>query len=132
MGRAGRAAGPRILDDGARNRAPVRQTGAPRRPDGRARARELRAEGASAKRIRHELWAELRYRGQSYEIEVPLTPGYIADFHAAHQRAFGHSAPEAPVEVVSLRIRASARELDVVPNGMRVRARVLSRSGARP
>jgi N-methylhydantoinase A len=80
----------------------------------RARA-ELRAEGASAKRIRHELWAELRYRGQSYEIEVRLTPGFIADFHLAHQRAFGHSAPAAPVEVVSLRLRASARELELRP-----------------
>ncbi len=80
----------------------------------RARA-ELRAEGASAKRIRHELWAELRYRGQSYEIEVRLTPGFIGDFHLAHQRTFGHSAPAAPVEIVSLRLRASARGLELRP-----------------
>jgi N-methylhydantoinase A/oxoprolinase/acetone carboxylase beta subunit len=80
----------------------------------RARA-ELLAEGASAGRIRHELWADMRYRGQSYEIEVRLRPRFIGDFHQAHQRAFGHSAPGSPVEVVNLRLRASAREFVLKP-----------------
>ena len=50
----------------------------------------------------------MRYRGQSYEIEVRLTPRFAADFHAAHRRTFGHAAPEAAVEVVNLRLRATA------------------------
>jgi N-methylhydantoinase A len=75
-----------------------------------ARARsELMADGAAAASIRHELWADMRYRGQSYEIEVKLGPDFIADFHAAHRRTFGHSAPEAAVEVVNLRLRADAQ-----------------------
>ena len=37
----------------------------------------------------------MRYRGQSYEIEVRLTPHFAADFHAAHRHTFGHAAPEA-------------------------------------
>ena len=53
----------------------------------------------------------MRYRGQSYEIEVALTPRFIADFHGAHRRTFGHCAPGSPVEVVNLRLRASARDL---------------------
>jgi len=81
---------------------------------GRARA-ALLAEGARAGRIRPELWADMRYRGQSYEIEVRLTPRFIADFHAAHRRTFGHCAPGAPVEVVNLRLRASARDLTLQP-----------------
>jgi N-methylhydantoinase A/oxoprolinase/acetone carboxylase beta subunit len=80
----------------------------------RARA-ELLAEGAKAGRIKSELWADMRYRGQSYEIEVRLTPRFIADFHGAHRRTFGHCAPGSPVEVVNLRLRASARDLILLP-----------------
>jgi N-methylhydantoinase A len=70
--------------------------------------RELAAEGARRAQIRVELFADVRYRGQSYEIEVRLTPHFAADFHAAHRRIFGHAAPEAAVEVVNLRLRATA------------------------
>jgi N-methylhydantoinase A/oxoprolinase/acetone carboxylase beta subunit len=73
-----------------------------------ARARrELVAEGARPAQIRSELFADARYRGQSYEIEVRLTPHFAADFHAAHRRTFGYAAPEAAVEVVNLRLRAT-------------------------
>jgi N-methylhydantoinase A/oxoprolinase/acetone carboxylase beta subunit len=70
--------------------------------------RELAAEGARRAQIHVELFADVRYRGQSYEIEVPLTPRFATDFHAAHRRIFGHAAPEAAVEVVNLRLRATA------------------------
>jgi N-methylhydantoinase A/oxoprolinase/acetone carboxylase beta subunit len=74
-----------------------------------ARARrELAAEGARSAQIRSELFADVRYRGQSYEIEVRLTPRFAAEFHAAHRRTFGHAAPAAAVEVVNLRLRATA------------------------
>jgi N-methylhydantoinase A len=52
----------------------------------------------------------MRYRGQSYELEVALTPRFIAEFHAAHRKTFGHSAQSAAVEVVNLRLRATAAE----------------------
>jgi N-methylhydantoinase A len=70
--------------------------------------RELAVEGARPAQIRVELFADVRYRGQSYEIEVRLTPRFAAEFHAAHRRTFGHAAPEAAVEVVNLRLRATA------------------------
>ena len=69
---------------------------------------ELKAEGASG--VRHELWADMRYRGQSYELEIALTPRFIADFHSAHRKTFGHSSASAAVEVVNIRIRAAAAE----------------------
>jgi N-methylhydantoinase A/oxoprolinase/acetone carboxylase beta subunit len=78
----------------------------------RARA-ELGAEGART--IRHELWADMRYRGQSYELEIAFTPRFIADFHSTHRRTFGHSSSSAAVEVVNLRIRAFAGESVVRP-----------------
>ncbi len=73
----------------------------------RARA-ELTAEGGRPASIHYDLRADVRYRGQSYEIEVALSPRFAVEFHAAHRRAFGHSAPDAPIEVVNLRLRAWA------------------------
>jgi N-methylhydantoinase A len=87
--------------------------------------RELAAEGARAAQIRIELFADVRYRGQSYEIEVGLTSRFAADFHAAHRRTFGYAAPEAAVEVVNLRLRATAPGIAVAPER-------LGRSSGRP
>jgi N-methylhydantoinase A len=74
---------------------------------------ELRAEGARA--IRHELWLDMRYRGQSYELEIALTPRFVADFHSTHRRTFGHSTASAAIEVVNIRIRAIAGESATKP-----------------
>ena len=58
--------------------------------------------------------ADMRYVGQSYEIEVPLetdwlgpggAPRLLEAFHRTHERVFGHADPRAPVEVVNLRVQ---------------------------
>jgi N-methylhydantoinase A/oxoprolinase/acetone carboxylase beta subunit len=74
---------------------------------------ELKTEGETA--IRQELWLDMRYQGQSYELEIALSPQFIADFHSAHRRTFGHSSPDAAVEIVNIRIRAFAAESRVRP-----------------
>ncbi len=60
--------------------------------------------------------ADMRYRGQSFEIETPVNRAdisagnmsTIADvFHAEHARVYGHSDPEAPVQVINLRLVVS-------------------------
>ena len=77
-----------------------------------ARARrELAAEGARTAEFASEARLDVRYRGQSYELEVPLTRNFKEAFHTAHRRTFGHSAPGAAVEVVNLRVRASAADV---------------------
>ncbi|WLS80430.1 hydantoinase/oxoprolinase family protein [Erwinia pyri] len=57
--------------------------------------------------------AEMRYRGQSFEIDVPLEPDWLmegdtaalsAAFHAHHQRMFGHHDPAAGVQLIALRL----------------------------
>ncbi len=76
-----------------------------------ARARrELAGEGAPRSAFAAEVRVEMRYRGQSHELEVPLTRNFEDAFHGAHRRTFGHSASEAAVEVVNLRLRASAAD----------------------
>lgn len=56
--------------------------------------------------------ADLRYRGQSFELTVPMPASTTQEelarlFHEAHDRAFGHAEPGAPVQVVSLRASAT-------------------------
>ena len=68
------------------------------------------------------LFADLRYRGQAYEITTPwsaLDGGagpdrdaletLVATFHEIHLLRNGHSAPEDPVEIVTLRAVATGR-----------------------
>jgi N-methylhydantoinase A len=57
----------------------------------------------------------MRYRGQSYELEIALTPRFIADFHSTHRNTFGHSTASAAVEVVNLRVRAMGGESAAKP-----------------
>ncbi|MEI9813714.1 MAG: hydantoinase/oxoprolinase family protein [Acidobacteriota bacterium] len=51
--------------------------------------------------------ADLRYRGQSYELNVPWPAGgNFASFHKAHKKTYGYDSPKSEVEVVTIRIRA--------------------------
>jgi N-methylhydantoinase A len=52
--------------------------------------------------------ADLRYRGQSFELTVPLDPdrggGDLAGaFHAAHEERYGYADPEREIELVAVR-----------------------------
>ena len=49
--------------------------------------------------------ADLRYRGQSYELNVPW-PDSPAHFHREHAKVYGYSNPQREVEIVTLRVRA--------------------------
>ncbi len=52
--------------------------------------------------------ADLRYRGQSYELNVPW-PGAARAFHREHARVYGYATPEREIEVVTIRVRARQR-----------------------
>jgi len=49
--------------------------------------------------------ADLRYRGQSYELNVPWS-GAIKRFHREHARIYGYAIPDREVEIVTVRVRA--------------------------
>lgn len=55
-----------------------------------------------------EPYADMRYRGQSFEITVEADPldGLEARFHAAHAQRYGYRMPDEPVEIVTLRLVA--------------------------
>ena len=62
--------------------------------------------------------AEMRYQGQSFQVDVPLDADLVAAgdmasiaqaFHAEHERLYSHADPQAPVEFQQLRVRIVGR-----------------------
>ena len=71
---------------------------------------EVRAETTSGSEPRIERSADLRYAGQSFELQVPVDERFDIDtvrqrFHATHERTYGYRTDD-PIEAVSLRVLA--------------------------
>ncbi len=71
-------------------------------------AAALRNDGHAASSIRVEREADLRYRGQSHELTLPVTRRLAEAFHRAHRAEFGYARAGEEVELVNLRVRALA------------------------
>jgi len=71
---------------------------------------ELTREGVAEEAMVFNGLVDARYRGQSYELTIPLRNSSVGDlgasFHAAHTRTYGHAMPGRTVEVVNLRLQA--------------------------
>jgi N-methylhydantoinase A len=84
----------------------------------------LADEGVSPERRQLVPRVDVRYEGQSYELSVPVPvddPAAVDDgtlstvaerFHERHRRRYGHGYPGEPLELVTVRLRASG----VVPD----------------
>jgi N-methylhydantoinase A/oxoprolinase/acetone carboxylase beta subunit len=78
------------------------------RPLAELRAKELRALVPSLPRERGgriEASADLRYRGQGFELNVALEPlrSVAERFHERHEQRFGFSDPDGEIELINLR-----------------------------
>ncbi len=75
---------------------------------------DLASDGVSPGRIELERSIDVRYRGQSYELNLPFSEGWVDAFHAEHLRCYGYRRPERAVELVTVRVRGAGR-VDPVP-----------------
>jgi len=59
--------------------------------------------------------ADLRYQGQNYELNLPISPELLAEgrtaalaerFHEQHRIAYGYHLPSRPIQIVNLRVAA--------------------------
>ncbi|MDI6854682.1 MAG: hydantoinase/oxoprolinase family protein [Deltaproteobacteria bacterium] len=66
---------------------------------------------------------DLRYRGQSYTLSVPLSPFFKEDFHRKHRRLYGHAFPDRELEAVVLRAHFLAQEPALPLSNLRPRAK---------
>jgi N-methylhydantoinase A len=81
-------------------------------------AARLDADGIPPPDREIELAADMRYRGQAFELTVPMRgqvlnvetlPDLLADFHALHRQRFSYANPGSPAEIVSVRASAIGR-----------------------
>jgi len=68
--------------------------------------RILEAEGVPTELVEIVRELDLRYRGQSYELTVPLSDDFRVEFDRVHQQAYGYGDRALPIEIVNLRLRA--------------------------
>jgi N-methylhydantoinase A len=88
----------------------------------------LRNEGFPLARQRHQRSLALRYKGQSFELEIPHTEDDIgAAFHRAYLKRYGYAQESNTIEVVSARVRSSGLTERTTPR----RARRLERRVAK-
>jgi len=60
---------------------------------------------------------DVRYQGQSFELTVPFSPDFRADFEALHERRYGYSNEQASLDIVNVRVCAigTTKSLPVSP-----------------
>ncbi len=74
----------------------------------RVAAAALSREGFPPSKQRHERSLAMRYKGQSFELEIKLTSASIrASFHRAHLERYGYAQESNVVEIVSARLRST-------------------------
>jgi len=67
----------------------------------------LRAEGFVVGKQRHERSLGMRYRGQSFELDIEYSSGSLAKrFHQAHRERYGYAQEQSEVEIVNARLRS--------------------------
>ena len=57
-------------------------------------------------RVEYRRSIDLRYRGQGYELNLPVTKNLLKDFEQEHQRRYGYAHAGREVELVTLRLRS--------------------------
>ena len=60
---------------------------------------------------------DVRYRGQGYELNIPLSSDLLKVFEEEHRRRYGYTHPNREIELVTLRLRATLKSGDVKPAG---------------
>ena len=74
---------------------------------------ELASDGLNAANMQLSRLADFRYAGQAFELTIPLTSDVVNAsvventvdaFHREHERTYQHMSPEAPVELVNIRV----------------------------
>ncbi len=69
-------------------------------------SKEMKAEGFAAKEILFQRSVDMRYEGQSYELNVPFDEAFLESFNQIYTRRFGYYNARNVIEMVNLRVNA--------------------------
>jgi N-methylhydantoinase A len=70
---------------------------------------EISKEGFQADQIDIGRSLDLRYAGQSYELNIPFTRDFIPNFHQAHHFLYGYNYNDKDIEIVNIRVRVTGK-----------------------
>jgi N-methylhydantoinase A len=71
--------------------------------------KQMRGEGFSSGSVQIHRSLDMRYAGQSYELNVPFAGDFISSFHRAHEKRYGYFDRARACEVVNIRARFTGR-----------------------
>jgi N-methylhydantoinase A len=71
--------------------------------------KQMRAEGFSGGSTQIHRSLDMRYAGQSYELNVPFTGDFLSAFHRGHEKRYGYFDRARACEVVNIRARFTGR-----------------------
>jgi N-methylhydantoinase A len=80
-------------------------------------------------RVLYQRTADLRYRGQGYELNLPFTRNLLTDFQKEHHLRYGYAHPTREVELATLRLRATIKSPKLEAKRDRVGTGTLARPG---
>jgi N-methylhydantoinase A len=69
--------------------------------------RDLLAQGFASSACRYDASLDMRYRGQSFELNIPYGKDFISNFHRTYDLLYGYSHPNVDIEIVNLRLKAT-------------------------
>jgi N-methylhydantoinase A len=104
-------------------------------------AADMAADGIPPADVLVEHWCDMRYRGQAYEVGVPVTadatgatdvPALARRFHDQHRRLYGAAAEDEPVELVTFRVLGTGRVRKAGLPGLPQGGRAAAPKGERP
>lgn len=98
----------------------------------RAATRALRGEGFATAKQKHERSLALRYKGQSFELDIKHTgTNLAASFHRAHRERYGYAQEANTVEIVSARVRSTGMVEKLVERATNTQGRKLVAKAAK-
>ena len=71
--------------------------------------KDVLSEGIGKDRIEIGNSVDMRYIGQSHELNLPFKKSFIGDFHKLHKQSYGYANRDYSIEVVNIRVRAAGK-----------------------
>jgi N-methylhydantoinase A len=68
--------------------------------------RDIKNQGVQEDQIELQRSLDIRYVGQSYELNIPFDSNFLEVFHEIHNASYGYAYFDKPIEIVNIRVRA--------------------------
>ena len=70
---------------------------------------DLMKENIAKDKIQIETSLDIRYIGQSFELNIQMTPNFANDFHELHNSVYGYHDKDLRIEIVNIRLKATGK-----------------------